>query len=830
MMKLTSLRKTAAAGGLLLALSTGRALCGLSQQTAEPENQLSAVEKVLVNSNPHYRALRDAVPAESYTVKGITLRRDAAVLNLHKGAISFLSPVMGKVCGAVFSGSGSFTLSPLNALEKQYMRFRTGEEALTESFDNMLLFFTDDSYGELKKALSNKVETPGAASALAKWRKTLRRNPDRPETFTESLLSGADVDNIEAEVLGELYSPSKPGLFAAYMAGQNYKDLRFHIRPRGALRFLPATDEVALLSIDPNEERDGILYLAHLGGALRPSEPKDSIDLRHYSIQTAIGNNRHLSATAHITFTAVAGGLRVVKFSLLPTLRVSKVLLGGETPVSFIQEDRQEDGSFFVVLPEALQAGKDYRLSISYAGDKVIEGAGGGNFSVRARTSWYPNLNAFTDYATYDLTFRVPKDFLLVSVGKLEDLSKDGGFAVYKWRSEVPVSVVGFNYGAFKKKELTDARTGYLIEGYAASAVPDYLRSPQRESAHNPSALIEHTMAEAQASIQLYTHWFGAAPFGRLAVTQQPEFNFGQSWPTLVYLPVSAFLDSTQRWLLLGSASFRFADFIQEVTPHEVAHQWWGHMVGWTSYRDQWISEGFAEFSASLFLEATNKNDSAYRTFLKRWTNSLLDKNSFGLRPNDVGPVATGFRLNTHRSPGAYGRVVYAKGGFILHMLRRMMADAKSGDQAFIAMMQDFVKTYSGRTASTEDFKAIAEKHMLPYMNLDGNGKLDWFFSQWVYGTEVPSYHMVYSVTPQDGGKAQLRFHVTQSDVSESFKSSVPVYVRLGDSVILLGRAAIAGSKPSPEITVLLPAQPREVLLNYNYDILAAKSAADRAN
>jgi hypothetical protein len=56
------------------------------------------------------------------------------------------------------------------------------------------------------------------------------------------------------------------------------------------------------------------------------------------------------------------------------------------------------------------------------------------------------------------------------------------------------------------------------------------------------------------------------------------------------------------------------------------------------------------------------------------------------------------------------------------------------------------------------------------------------------------------------------------------------VYVRSGDSVILLGRAAIAGSKPSPEITVLLPAQPREVLLNYNYDILAAKSAADRAN
>ena len=37
------------------------------------------------------------------------------------------------------------------------------------------------------------------------------------------------------------------------------------------------------------------------------------------------------------------------------------------------------------------------------------------------------------------------------------------------------------------------------------------------------------------------------------------------------------------------------------VVAHEVAHQWWGDQVGWTSYRDQWISEAMASYAALLF-------------------------------------------------------------------------------------------------------------------------------------------------------------------------------------------------------------------------------------
>jgi len=75
---------------------------------------------------------------------------------------------------------------------------------------------------------------------------------------------------------------------------------------------------------------------------------------------------------------------------------------------------------------------------------------------------------------------------------------------------------------------------------------------------------------------------------------------------------MSAYLDSTQRWLLMGEISHGMNAFIQEVTPHEVSHPWWGHIVGWSSFHDQWLSEGIADVSAGLSLQVTEKSPDKY--------------------------------------------------------------------------------------------------------------------------------------------------------------------------------------------------------------------------
>ena len=87
------------------------------------------------------------------------------------------------------------------------------------------------------------------------------------------------------------------------------------------------------------------------------------------------------------------------------------------------------------------------------------------------------------------------------------------------------------------------------------------------------------------------------------------------------------------------------------VAPHEVAHQWWGHQVGFNSYRDQWMSEGFAEHVIfSLFLQMVEKNPKKFIQFWNDQRELMLEKNNLGFRAIDVGPVHLRYRLSNSRS------------------------------------------------------------------------------------------------------------------------------------------------------------------------------------
>ncbi|HEX8719071.1 MAG TPA: M1 family aminopeptidase, partial [Pyrinomonadaceae bacterium] len=251
--------------------------------------------------------------------------------------------------------------------------------------------------------------------------------------------------------------------------------------------------------------------------------------------------------------------------------------------------------------------------------------------------------------------------------------------------------------------------------------------------------------------------------------------------------------------------------------PHEVAHQWWGHIVGWKSYRDQWMSEGFAEFSASLWVQAV-KGPEKFGEFWDAQRRLITEARpqTKDLKPYTVGPVTQGYRLNTGKTGGVARYMIYPKGAYILHMLRMMMSDRKTGDKRFTEMMQDFVRTHYNRDASTEDFKRAVEKHMTPEMNLDGNGRMDWFFNEYVYGTEVPSYRFEYTVSGDT-----LTGRVTQSGVSDNFAMLVPVYLDFGKGWVRLGSATLRGNTSVDLGPIKLPQPPKKAALAALKDVLA---------
>jgi len=813
--------------------------------TMKIATQQSVVEvggkrSAFANSDPNYVALRNANPGASFRVANLTLKRDNATFTFAAGQFSFLPPVLGRVVAGVFTGEGAFHLEPAISFERSYLRQISGGETVDESFRSVVFWFTDDTFDEVKRQAQATDEASPAGNAWHEFRGRARHRTELPRSFLEYLLQDEDIKNHEAEMLGELYNPKEAGSFSAFIHGNKHSDLRFFINARGAMPYMPSPEEVALINFDPGGSEDGIWYLTHFAaewkaGTARSTENRHTVAAERYKIETAIGKNDHLNATCVVQLRALLAGVRVIGFGLLPRLRVTRVTYK-DKEISFIQESRKEDGSFYVIMPEGLASGQTYSIGIEYEGDKVVTKEGSGNFSVGARTSWYPSLNTFADRATYDLTFKVPKQYTLVGVGKLDKEWREDDYTASHWVSDVPMAVAGFNYGLFKKKSVYDETTHYQIEAYATSEVPDFLRhhnlnvasanpySLNRETEQNlsPSSMAQSAMQDAQNAIRCFQVWFGDAPYGRIAITQQPAFFYGQSWPTLVYLPLSAFLDSTQRWMLMGGSAFRFAEFIQEVTPHEVSHQWWGHMVGWASYHDQWLSEGFADFSAGLFLQQTDKPDK-YLKYWERAQQTIMAKNSFGNRPNDAGPLWMGIRLNTFKTGGAYSRLVYPKGGFVLHMLRYLMNDRETGDKDFIAMMHDFVTTYTNQNASTESFKSVVEKHMKPSIDLERNGKMNWFFNEWVYGTEVPSYRMEYSLAPEPGGKTMFTAKVTQSGVSSRFVMGVPIYFDFDGHVVRAGAVALLGNMTSNEVKIRLPKKPKRVLLNANHDVLAAE-------
>lgn len=774
------------------------------------------------NSDPSYQALRNlTLSGEAVNVSNLALKRDAGTFHLRSGTVCFVAPVNGKVTGAVFSGDGNFILEPQIVSEQNSLKLLTKENEFSESFSQMVLRFTDSTYEEIKKS--------GSAGASGCDGGPLK---DTQHTTRHKL-----KDNLEIRILEDVLSPAPGGLFVAFMHGKHYNGQE-------------------LYEIDPHEGRDQVEFMTYddnkfgewasfpMSGERKKGAIGHPIQIQHQQLETTLEKSANLIGKAKTEFTAQLDGLRVVPFNLFRTLRVRSVKAEDGQQLSFIQEDKNDDADFAVILPKPLAAGERYTLTTEYEGKEAVTNEGSGNYFPVARMNWYPNNpgGSFGEYASYDMTFRIPKGMQIAATGVRVSESTEGGQDVTVWKSESPQTVAGFSFGRFKMEESKLDKPEYLVQSYANQESPSWVNSLQHAAngddlpslgSHSSevalgtmstTGLNKKALAEGALAVQLYSEYFGPSLFKHMQLTQQTACNFGQSWPELVWIPICYYFDTTVRHQL--GMDWGDRGYWKVVTPHEVAHQWWGHTVGFSSGRDQWMSEGFSDMSASLYLTFIEKNPRKFITFWNDERELLLERNPQGFRAIDAGPLTMGYRASNSRTGfDITRRLIYPKGAYILHMVRMMLHDNRTGDQQFKETMQDFVKTYSGNAATTEDFKAILEKHMTAEMDLEGNHKMDWFFNEYVYGTQLPSYKLDSSFETGADGNVVLNMKITQSNVDANFRMPVPLYLELADGKIyFLGRARMAGNTTVEQKVPLrgLKEKPRRAMLNYYDDVLAS--------
>jgi Peptidase family M1 domain len=747
-------------------------------------------------------------PARFAKVSNLSLTRDRIHLTLADGAIQFVQPVNSIVFGAAFEGNGHLQVTPPGPREQQQLRLFSNQDTLDTEFTQAAFLFTDGTFDEVARQVQ--------------W-------SDGPSGHIADILNGRLNDSAALPV------EMQPRLFQGVLSTNRQRTAYFladvKTRDKGWILLVMDALEPEEVSVGRWTDRENSkafdTWLSFPAGDQSASEAysnpiaKNDFTVPRYEIEAWVTGGAELTATTKALLQLRATGEHVLRFGLDSNLRVDSVKDGSGNSLQYFQARERKErlisyGDYLaVVLPQATQTGQALTLEFHYAGKHVVRRVGNGNYFCESE-GWYPEIaNTFATRSDFRLRFHMPKTYTLVTTGTKLDETTEASERVSDWSSDLPLSNAGFAFGDYKL--VTDKVGPVDLEVYANRQPDDYLVSLGRGNfgPMNPSLMAKTMSTEVGNMLRIDEIYFGPYPYKRLAVTNIP-YSYGQGWPMLLYLSALSFLDSTERHYLGVQDQTELTDFFRA---HETSHQWWGQEVGWKSYHDQWLSEGFAQFSGNLYVQF-RQNMREYLNRVRLDREHFLEKNRYSHVYETLGPVWMGARLSSSLAPNGYNVVVYDKGGYILHMLRMLLFDTRAQDpeQNFKAMMQDFTRTFANKAASTEDFKVIAEKHMSPWMDVDGNHRLDWFFNEYVYGIGVPEYKFQYSVQ-EAAGKWQVKGTVTQSGVPDGWKDILALYAHLPRRDVRLGWLGVKGKVTPFQFT--LPVKPDKLVLNEEEDTLA---------
>lgn len=749
----------------------------------------------------------------SASVTNLTLKRDRGEMTF-TGTFYFPQPVMGKITGAVFIGQGKFLAEPPPSLfEKENLQRLLKADVVESDFQTAVLRFTDDTFSIIGQSHEPRGPAVKQAQELA--------SDFEPRMLRET---GA---NFASRLLLSLLNKEQPGVFIA----------QFDKGSRGRFTYvLDLQCRIPTVNFGINGGEKGLLFTYkhdlffnevwfafysqadYQRGGVGYSDQFDLVKTPNYSMRVDLREpGKAIKVDAKAELVALSEGVRAIPFALTEGLseyddrrkkkamHIMSAKLEGQTPLEVVQE--VWEGGFLVVLPAGRKINEHFSVEMQVEGDFVYDRADTFNCSYPSiNGEWYPR-HGYLSRSKYEITFLHNKKNRVSGPGvrvKEGPAPSGGNDMETTYRMDQPVALVTFAMGPYK----VYSETRKLVKGELPVEFFSVEGIPIKE---------DFILAEMGNAVDYMGAMFGAYPYSVFRAAFHP-FGFGQGFATMLAIPNA---DTARKH------TFVFLS-------HETAHQWWGNIVAWRSYRDQWLSEGFAEYSGLLYMRERTKSNGDLRELLGEMRDSLKESpmTDTGIgkkRVTDIGPIILGQRLVTSRSINAYTILTYNKGALVLRMLHFLFTNPATGDgKPFFDMMQDFVNRYRDSTASTEQFAQVASEHFAntPVARKYGLTDLGWFFRQWVWQTALPSYRLSYVIESQPDGKFVVKGTISQENAPEDWIMPLPLLIRLGGDKVARGTVLARG--PQQPVNIVLPVRPESVELDPEMWILSDKTSTKK--
>lgn len=449
------------------------------------------------------------------------------------------------------------------------------------------------------------------------------------------------------------------------------------------------------------------LMVCLLSIAAHPAQAAEKARMRvdDYQIDAELlPQNHKLTARAIVKITALED-VSVASFQLNNSLRITKLLDAANKPLN--PERNTQDSSVRFALNSGLAKNASTTITFEYEGtletpdDSPVQGLklayiGPDTSYLLYSGLWFPvggyGINRFT--STISLT--VPAHMVAIGSGKQalttaspkKNAPANSKTYTFTWdKPSFPGTIIA---GTFQEYKSDDAGIDLHVffKPFHQKLAADYAST-------------------AVKAFTFYVTQYGNAPSTSLRVVELPDDTVPSAWaPELAMLSGRAITEKINYRLLANT----------------IAHQWWGVSVSPAAKDDWWINDGFSRYSEARYVESA-----AGQAGLEEMVKDM----SVGALAYDTVPLSTTAKLD-YFSP-EFQSVVTDKGAMILHMLRWLVGEPK-----YLKTMREFATKYAGKSASTDDFEALAEENY--------GQKLTWFFSQWLDSTGAPEFKTKYTV------------------------------------------------------------------------------------